>query len=195
MEGTQTKGEFMANNMTISVSSSDNSSTGLLPVPLDPVYPRTPNLGGQSVYLRKLSTFFQKLGLGVYNSQTIITTGQTRASGTVTLSSFAAADTVTINGTVLTGSATPSGAAQFLTTGGDTVVATALALCINNNATLDGQVFATSAGAVVTVTCVVAGLLGNLCTLAISAHGTVSGAVMTGGAEGSSGIISHGLNS
>lgn len=186
----------MANNFTISVSTNDNSVAGaLLPVPLDPVYPRTPNVGGQTTALRKLSTIFGKFALGVYNSQTIITTGQTRASGTVTLSSFAAADTVTINGTVLTGSATPSGTAQFLTTGGDTVVAAALALCINNNPTLDGQVIATSAAAVVTVTCVVAGLLGNLCTLAISAHGTVSGAVMTGGTEGSSGVISHGLSS
>jgi len=185
----------MANNVTISVSSSDNASTGLLPVPLDPVYPRSPNLGGQSVYLRKLSTFFQKLGLGVYNSQTIITTGQTRASGTITLSSFAAADTVTINGTVLTASATPTTSAQFLSTGGDTVVAAALALCINNNATLDGQVIAISAGAIVTVSCVIAGLIGNLCSLAISAHGSVSGAVMTGGVDGLSGVISHGLSS
>lgn len=186
----------MANNFTISVSTNDNSVTGgLLPVPLDPVYPRTPNAGGQTATLRKLSTAFGKFALGVYNSQTIITTGQTRASGTVTLSSFAAADTVTINGTVLTGATTPSGAAQFSTVGGDTVVAAALALCINNNATLDGQVIASSVGAVVTVACVVAGLLGNLCSLAISAHGSVSGAVMTGGAEGSSGVISHGLNS
>ncbi len=186
----------MANNFTVSVSTNDNSVTaGLLPVPRNPVYPSSPNVGGQTTWLRKLSTFFQKLGLGVYNSQTIITTGQTRASGTVTLSSFTAADTVTINGTVLTGSATPTTNVQFLSTGGDTAVAKALVVCINANPTLDGQVFASSTGAVVTVSCVVAGLIGNLCSLAISAHGSVSGAVMTGGAEGSTGVIQHGLSS
>lgn len=191
----------MANvNVSIELSSNDNSSViGLLPPTALPAYPPPFGPGGNSRYISKFSTLFGKLALGVYNSRIIVTTGQTAATGTITLSSFAAADTVTINGTVLTASATPSGAAQFLSTGGDTVVAAALATCINANTTLDGQVYATSAGAVVTLTCVHFGLLGNLCTIAISAHGSVSGGgKLSGGSDSAvtgagTKIISHGL--
>lgn len=111
-------------------------------------------------------------------------TGAVAATGTVTFSSVVATDTVTINGVVFTGNASPS-ANQFKTGSGDTVAAASLAAAINASATGNAVnvVTATSAAAVVTVTAIAPGNSGNLCTLAISAHGSVSGANLTGGTQ------------
>lgn len=143
---------------------------------------------------RSIRDLFGKFVLGVYRSNIDVNTGGVNATGTVTLSSFAAADTVTINGVVLTGSATPSGIAQFLVGASDTATAVNLAVCINANTSLFGTVYATSAAAIVTLTCRVPGLIGNLCTTAISAHGSVSGAgKLASGADGNQSDLSHGL--
>lgn len=191
----------MANvNVSIEITTNDAATVkGLLtPTLFPPAFPPPQNTGGNSRYITKFTNFFGKLALGVWNSRIIVTTGQVAATGTVTLSSMVANDTVTINGTVLTAATTPSTTVQFKVGATDTATAANLATVINANLVLDGQVFATSAGAVVTLTCVHFGLLGNLCTLAISAHGSVSGAVMTGGSDSAvtgfgTSFISHGL--
>ncbi len=100
---------------------------------------------------------------------------EVQATGTITLSSFAAEDTVTIGTQTFTSKASPSGANEFLSTGGDTVVAAALVVKINAHTSLTRVVSATSSLGVVTLTCATPGLVGNQIGIAISAHGSVSG--------------------
>lgn len=97
------------------------------------------------------------------------------ATGTITLSSFVATDTVTIAGVVLTCVASGATGAQFNVGGTDTLTAVALAAKINAYTPTNQIVSATSALGVVTLTCLVPGTIGNLVTTAISAHGSVSG--------------------
>jgi hypothetical protein len=115
------------------------------------------------------------------------------ASGTITLATAVAANTVTIGKTVFTASASPSSntatAVDFLVTGSDTVVAAALAAAINANALGAAQIVsATSALGVVTVTALVPGVLGNQIALAKSgAPITVSASYLASGAGGPGG--------
>lgn len=105
------------------------------------------------------------------------------ATGTITLASMVAADTVTIGGVVLTAVASAPTSIQFVV-GTDTVTAANMAATINALPALNQMVRATSAAGVVTLTCLVPGTIGNLVTLAISAHGTVSGSgKLTSGAQ------------
>lgn len=106
------------------------------------------------------------------------------ASGTITLASLVAADTITVGPEVFTSSATPSGNNQFLSTGGDTVVAAAAAAKIAAHPNLIRYLTATSASAVITVTSLISGRIGNNIPIAISAHGSVSGSgKLTSGAD------------
>lgn len=128
--------------------------------------------------------------------------------GTILLSSFVAADTVTVNGVVFTASATPAGANQFLVGADDSATAQYLLDAIAANPdtriagitvtrstatltfnydgimTLAASAHATVADKIVVVTSIVPGQIGNLCTLAISARGSVSAANLAGGTEG-----------
>ena len=109
------------------------------------------------------------------------------ASATITLASCAT-DTVTIGGVTFTGSGSPSGDEQFETDGTDTADAAALAAKINAHPTLSKAVVATSAVGVVTVSCVVKGVVGNFITLSETGSTiTVSAAALAGGTGGSSG--------
>ncbi len=107
-----------------------------------------------------------------------------RSSGTVTLAAHVATNTVTINGITLTAVSGAPAAGQYDISGGDTTGAASLVLAILANATLAGMVTATSAGAVVTVTAIAPGAIGNAITLAISANGSVSAARTAGGTNG-----------
>lgn len=131
--------------------------------------------------------------------------------GTITLSSFVADNTVTVNNVVFTGKASPSGAKQFAIGTSDTITAANLRDAIS--AYGFGKIVSVSASsAVVTVnffdtltlaisangsvaakisvmTCLIPGQIGNLCTLAIS-NGSVSGANLTGGTEGTETLYS-----
>lgn len=137
-------------------------------------------------WAQKFENFFQGVQSGVYPAsieQITDDTGLVRASGTVTVASIQANDTITINNITLTGKSSPSGQSEFDSDGTDTVVATAVAACINANSSLTGIVTATSSGAVVTVSAYVKGLIGNAITLA-SSNGTrlaVSAARLAGG--------------
>lgn len=105
------------------------------------------------------------------------------ASGTITLSSFVATDTVTIGAVVLTCVASGATGAQFNVGGTDTLTAVNLAAKINAYAPLNQIVSATSALGVVTLACLVPGTIGNQVALAISAHGSVSAAHLASGAQ------------
>lgn len=132
---------------------------------------------------------------GAQLSYTKVSYNLVQATGTVTFSSIAAADTVTINGVTFTASASPSGANQFLVTGGDTLAAAALAAKINSATAPTGiinVVTATSNAAIITLTAVQPGLTGNAVTLAISAHGSVSAARMAGGTDGTQVAVNYG---
>lgn len=145
---------------------------------------------------RNIGTWFQSVGMGTRSASIKVYNTGVQASGTVTFSSIAAADTVTVNGVVFTASASPSGNNQFLVTGGDTLAAAALAVKLNAtnapNKVLN-VISATSALAVITVTCTESGQIGNLCTLAISAHGSVSGANFTAGTDGTVISVAKGI--
>lgn len=117
------------------------------------------------------------------------TTDAVAATGTITLASVLAADTVTIGKTTLTASATPSGENQFSQAGSDTADAASLVTIINAHSTLGNIVKATSSGAVVTITSIVPGVIGNQIVLS-SSNGTrlaVSGSgYLASGAGGQS---------
>jgi phage tail sheath gpL-like len=98
------------------------------------------------------------------------------ATGTVTCSSTAGTLTTTINGVAINATAG----------GDDPASATAIAAAINasTNALVKNVVTASAASAVVTITSVMPGVLGNCITLASSGTGvTASGARLTGGTE------------
>ena len=112
------------------------------------------------------------------------------ASGTFTLVSAIATDAVTIGKTVFTFTSSPStssATAQDVEVDGnsDTLDAAALAAAINTNAATSAYVYATSAAGVVTVTCRVPGVLGNLINIS-SADATItaSATYLAGGTGG-----------
>lgn len=132
----------------------------------------------------KLKDYFKMITSGIRPGVVQTKVNAVKATGTVTFSSIVQNDTVTINGVVFTGKDSPSTAVQFQTGGTDAAAATSLAALINADTTLDGMVVATADGAVITLTALVPGELGNAVTLAISAHGSVSAARMSGGTNG-----------
>lgn len=111
------------------------------------------------------------------------------ATGTFTLTSVVATNTVTINGVTFTAIASGATGNQFNVGVSDTATATNLAAAINASVTalVQNYVVATSASTVVTLTSLFAGLSGNQTTIA-SGQGTIvaSGARLTGGTADSS---------
>jgi phage tail sheath gpL-like len=119
------------------------------------------------------------------------TSNPVAASGTITLVSAVATNSVTIGKTVFTFTSTPSTSTDTaqdveVDGGDDSTDAAALAAAINANSASSAIVYATSALGVVTVTCRVPGILGNQIALAKSgAPITVSGTYLSGGTGGS----------
>ena len=103
--------------------------------------------------------------------------GSVSSTGTITFSSIANGDTITVNGTVFTCETSGATGNQFNVGTSDTVAAANAAAAINASATgsVTANVVATSAGAVITITSIVPGTIGNNIAIAISAHGSVSG--------------------
>lgn len=145
---------------------------------------------------RNIGSFFQNIGQGTKDFNGIIASGGIQASGTITLSSSVAADTVTINGTVFTEVASGATGNQFNHGASDTITAANLAAAINASTTANilNNVSATSAAAVVTILSKTQGTIGNFQTIAISAHGSVSGSgLLAGGTDGTSIALAKGL--
>lgn len=129
---------------------------------------------------------------------------------TVALSAFVDADTITINGHIFTGKTTPDAGSrtQFAIGSTDTITAvnlvaavtrslsplvqgvaatsssTTVTLNFNGTLTVAASAHATVTSTIAVMTSIVAGQIGNLCTLAISAHGAVSAANLASGTEG-----------
>lgn len=143
--------------------------------------------------LSAMGQYIERLVSGVTASKVYVSPNAVQASGTITFASFADGDTITINGTTLTGKTSPSGSSQFAVGGSNSACATNAAACINANTTLNTQVVASASAAVVTITALVPGPFGNLGSLAISAHGSVSGANLSGGSQDSPTLVSHGI--
>lgn len=138
-----------------------------------------------------LSHYFKRLADGLENANVVVQSAvlapvRATATNTLTFASIANNDTVTIAGTVLTCvTGTPAGPQFKKVTDGPTTAAN-LAAAINANAALSKLVLATSAGSVVTLTCLIAGTIGNLITQATS-NGTgfvLSSATLLTGAGG-----------
>lgn len=134
----------------------------------------------------KLIKYFRGLMGGAKSARVYIGETAVQASGTVTLATHLATHTVTVNGVVFTCMASGATGNQYNVGASDTLTAVELAAAINASATalVSGYVTATSAAAVVTVSSVIPGVSANMFTLAISAGGTVSGAKLTGGTDG-----------
>ena len=144
---------------------------------------------------RNIGYWFASVGVGTRSFNGQVSSGGVQASGTITSTAIVAADTVTINGTVFTAVASGATNNQFNIGGSQTITATNLAAAINASTTpiVSNVVSASSVGPVVTVTSKEQGTVGNLGTLAISSHGTVSGANLTGGTDGTVFSLAKGI--
>jgi phage tail sheath gpL-like len=142
--------------------------------------------GNKFLFGQKLMKYVRGLMGGHKSAEVFIGETAVQASGTVTLSSHVATNTVTINGVTFTAVASGATGNQYNIGASDSDTATSLAAAINASVTalLSGYVTAEANGAVVTVTAVWPGISGNMFTLAISANGSVSGAKLTGGTNG-----------
>lgn len=142
--------------------------------------------------LDRLSRYTEGLANSTFYYSTVTEDiGATQATGTVTFSSIAAGDTVTIGTTVYTGTNGTPNATQFQTNvtpsaAADKVAAASLATKLNTWTTLSNV----AGTAVVNVTSKHAGSTSNFIPLAISAHGSVSGATLSGGAPGTVVVLS-----
>lgn len=93
------------------------------------------------------------------------------ASATATCAAVEAADTVTIAGVVLTAHSSTQNATTFAIGEDDEETAANIVTCIKANTSLKNWVTASSSGAVVTVSCLVKGVVGN-CITFVSSNGT-----------------------
>lgn len=157
----------------------------------------TTSIAGDSNFpIRKLWRRFYSDALGAFRSNITVTPNAIYASDLVTFSSLANADTVTVNGRVYTAETSgATGLQQFNLGTTDTTAATNFAAILNadTSTAVKGVVTAVASAATITLYCQIPGNVGLQCTAAISAHGTVATANFTGGSEGTSGTIGHGL--
>ena len=152
---------------------------------------------------RNIGAWFESIGIGSRSFKGSVMAGGVAAFNTITLSSFVAADTITVNGVVFTGSDSATTNVQIKTGGTDTTVATAFVnllngiggsgLAVTPPAKINGVVTATSSAGVITLTALEPGAIGNLYTLAISAHGSVTAATFASGTDGTITNIAKGL--
>ena len=175
----------MSSKLVLSINTSENSGdiTPLVPVAA----------GAPELYIRAIRNLISKILTGAASASIRVVQGAVSAVNAVTLASIVQNDTVTVCGTVFTGKDAPAGAVQFLTGTTDELSAVSLAAVINAHTTVGKLVTATSALKVVSLTCNTPGLVGNFLTLAISAHGSVTGAVFASGAEGNNGTLHQGI--
>lgn len=143
-----------------------------------------------AMILDNIGRYFTGLAMGRVGTSTRVVTTAVSAAGTVTFSSFVEDDTVTVGATTLTGKDTPANENQFETGGTNAEVATAFAACVNAHSVLSKYLSASADSAVVTLTSLVPGVIGNAIILAISAHGSVG--AFASGAEDTPVTLPHG---
>lgn len=152
-----------------------------------------PIAGNSSIIYKGLDDFFEELNVGAYRSNINVMTNGVYATGTATLASVIATNTIVIGGVTLTCVNSGATSVQFNKGTTDTITAANLAAAINALSTLNCVVAATSAAAVVTVNCLVPGTIGNLVTLSATGGTITVGAALTGGTDGNIGTMAHGL--
>jgi len=136
-----------------------------------------------------LSRYFKDIASGRMRGSFDVQTGgaaPVRATATWTLASVIATDACTIGGVTFTFTSTPSAETDVEVDGADdTADAAALAAAVNAHSTIGGQVTATSALGVVTITAKEAGVSGNLIAISdADSTITTSSAYLTGGTGG-----------
>lgn len=134
----------------------------------------------------KLKDYFKMITSGIRPAVVQTKVNCVKASGTITFSSFANNDTFTVHTVVFTAKTSgATGAFQFNLGADDTAAAANAVTAINADTTLDGMVLASSALGVITVEALIPGEIGHGVTIAISAHGSVSGSgKLTSGTNG-----------
>jgi hypothetical protein len=110
------------------------------------------------------------------------------AVNAVSFSAFVANDTVTIGGILFTGKAAPASNVEFLIGATDAATAVNFAAKVNAHPTISTLVTASVFTNLVSFYAVVPGGAGNKITLAISAHGSVTGATFLLGAGKAGGM-------
>lgn len=124
-----------------------------------------------------------------YNYDGLVFSTSDSATGTVTIASVLAGDTVTVNGLVYTAvGGVKANNTEFSVDGDDTASAVDLADSITNDTRTGtiGDLLAANAAAVVTITSTLDGTAGDVVTLVSSDGGrlAVSGATLSGGTDG-----------
>lgn len=170
--------------MTLVVQSNNNAmATKALPL----------STGNSNKTLTDLDTLFFQFIHGVWQSNIQVIQGGVYATGTATCASVIATNTLVIGGVTLTAVNSAPTSAQFVRSATNAVTAANIVTTINALTTLNKVVQATSSGGVVTIASLVPGTIGNLITLS-STGGTITvGSALTGGTDGTKGVISHGL--
>ena len=148
---------------------------------------------------RLLSGYFKDIASGITRGVVDVQTGSAypvAASETLTLAGVAADETAVIGGVTFTAKASPSGENEFDQSGDDTADALSLATKIAAHSTLGKIVTASSAVGVVTVSCLLKGVVGNFITLVGDTNITAGAAALasgTGGSEDTASSFSLGL--
>ena len=143
--------------------------------------------------LNKLGQFFNDLKNGSWNSNVTVIQGGVYATIGATFASVVATDTLVIGGVTLTAVNSGATSVQFNVGATDTITAANAATAINALTTVNKKVYATSSGAVVTITALVPGTVGNAITTTAGGGTITVDSVLAGGTDGSVGFISHGL--
>lgn len=152
-----------------------------------------PVTGDSQFTLNGFENFLRQLGNGVWNSNIQVIQGGVYATGTATLASVIATNTLVVGGVTLTCVNSGATSVQFNKGITDTITAVNLAAAINALTTINKVVQASSSGAVVTIVSLYPGTIGNLITLSAGGGTITVAAALTGGTDGSKGDISHGL--
>lgn len=176
--------------MTLVVQTNNNSiATYLLP--------STSTTGsttfGNMRVLKEIRNFFGDLVRGVWRSNTTVIHGGVYATIGATFASVVNTNTLVIGGVTITATSGTPTSVQFKVGGTDTVTAANAAATINALTTLNKMVFATSAGAVLTINSLFPGTIGNMITTTATGGTITVAATLAGGTDGTIGFISHGL--
>jgi len=169
--------------MTLVVQTNANSAAaGLLPA-----------TGNSQKILNKFSQFFRALVNGVWRSNITVVQGGVYATVNATFASVVATDTLVIGGVTITCVNSGATSVQFNKGATDTITAANAATTINALTTMNKMVYATSSGAVLTISSLYPGKIGNLITTTAGGGTITVAATLSGGTDGDIGFISHGL--
>lgn len=171
--------------MTLVLQTNNNSAATFL-------LPNSPPASSR-MFLGRFASFFADLVQGVWNSNITVIQGGVYASVTATFASVVNTNTLVIGGVTITAVTSGATSVQFNVGSTDTITAANAVTTINALTSLNKVVQASSSGAVVTIVSLIPGTIGNLITTTAGGGTITVAAAMTGGTDGSKGVISHGL--